>query len=93
MVDLDKLKNIMVYLMERMNNVPMGKTKLMKLLYYIDFDHMEQHGVPVTGSTYRKLPHGPVPVEAMNLWDQMEAEGSIEVVRRQTGSHHVALRP
>jgi uncharacterized phage-associated protein len=88
-----KLKNLMLYLMERMNNVPMGKTKIMKLLYYIDFTHMAKHDVPVTGADYRKLPHGPVPMEAMALWSEMEVSHEIDVLKRQITPNNVELRP
>ena len=88
-----KLKNLMIYLMERMNNVPMGKTKLMKLLYYIDFNHMARHDVPVTGVDYRKLPHGPVPIEAMELWDEMEQFHEIDILRKDITVDIVEFKP
>ncbi len=93
MVDMNKLKNIMLYLIERVGKAPIGKTKLMKLLYYIDFDHMEEYGEPVTWATYRKLDHGPVPMEALALWDEMEANGSIKIKRRLVGPCHIEQRP
>jgi hypothetical protein len=60
----DKMQQVILFFLERINNVHLGRTKLMKLLYYVDFDHYERHGRTVTGAAYRKLPHGPVPQEA-----------------------------
>jgi uncharacterized phage-associated protein len=53
----------------------------MKLLYYVDFDHYERHGRPVTGANYRKLPHGPVPQQAKALIAQMERKGVVREVK------------
>jgi len=37
------------------------KTKLLKLLFYIDFKHYKEHSVSITGSRYAHADHGPVP--------------------------------
>jgi len=37
------------------------KTKLMKLLFYADFDHFKKYAVSITGTRYARLPYGPVP--------------------------------
>lgn len=37
------------------------KTKLMKLLFYADFDHFKEYTVSITGARYARLPYGPVP--------------------------------
>lgn len=37
------------------------KTKLTKLLFYVDFKHFKENAVPITGARYAHLPHGPVP--------------------------------
>lgn len=40
----------------------LGKTKLYKLLYFLDFTHFRDTGRPVTGLDYFAWPMGPVPV-------------------------------
>ena len=47
------------------------KTKLFKLLYFLDFVHFKKHGISVTGYDYIAMPLGPVPVE---LYNQITAE-------------------
>jgi putative zinc finger/helix-turn-helix YgiT family protein len=37
------------------------KTKLNKLLFYLDFKHFKEYSVSVTGARYAHLPYGPVP--------------------------------
>ena len=73
----EKLRQCILYFLEHINNVHLGRMKLMKLLYYVDFDHYEKHGRSVTGAKYRKLPHGPVPDEAQSLIDALVEKGEI----------------
>jgi uncharacterized phage-associated protein len=77
----DKLQQVILYFLEHINNVHLGRTKLMKLLYFVDFDHYEAHGVPVTGATYRKLPHGPYPDRVEKLIAKMERSGLVREVK------------
>jgi len=76
----EKLQQVIVYFLEHINNVHLGRTKLMKLLYFVDFDHQEAHGHSVTGATYRKLPHGPYPDKIENLIKKMETAGKVRQV-------------
>ncbi len=85
--DREKLEEAILFFLDRANNGHLGKTKLMKLLYYADFDHAEQYGEPITGATYRKYPQGPVPVEASGVLDEMTRSGTIEVEERSSGPY------
>lgn len=40
-----------------------GKTKLLKLLYFLDFNHFKETGKSVTGLPYSAWDRGPVPAE------------------------------
>jgi len=40
----NKMKQVILYFLEHINNFHLGKTKLMKLLYYVDFDNFEKYG-------------------------------------------------
>ncbi len=46
-----------------------GKTKLFKLLYFLDFEHYKKTGRSVTGLRYCAWGKGPVPV---SLYEEME---------------------
>jgi uncharacterized phage-associated protein len=81
--DKNKMKHVILFFLERINNFHLGRTKLMKLLYYVDFDNFEKHGKPVTGAKYRKLPLGPVPEEAEDLIKEMEQNGEVEQVKAE----------
>lgn len=58
----DKLKNILLYVLEKCGGKPnLGETVLFKLLYFIDFDYFEEMGRPITGLNYVHRQFGPVP--------------------------------
>ena len=76
-----KLQQVIVYFLEHINNVHLGRTKLMKLLYFVDFDHYEAHGRSMTGAVYRKLPHGPYPKDAEKLIKKMLKSGQVREVK------------
>ncbi|MEQ1945161.1 Panacea domain-containing protein [Mesorhizobium sp. VNQ89] len=64
----EKLIDVIVFFAH--NTRKLGKTKLYKLLYFLDFEHFKQTGRSVTGLRYHAWPMGPVPV---TLHDQIES--------------------
>lgn len=73
-----KLEQAILFFLYRVNNPELGKTKLMKLLYYADFDHYEEFERSITGARYRKLDHGPVPDDAWAVLDELERSGRVK---------------
>lgn len=55
----EKLLNAVIYFSKKTKYF--GKTKMMKLLYFLDFFHFRQTGKSVTGLDYYTLDFGPVP--------------------------------
>jgi len=51
-----------------------GKVKLFKLLYLLDFSHFRETGRSVTGLDYRAWKMGPVPLDLMQEWDELESD-------------------
>jgi hypothetical protein len=47
------------------------RTKLNKLLFYIDFDHYRNNGISITGLQYCAIPWGPVPNRFSLLYDHL----------------------
>ena len=56
-----KYRNIILFFSEKIQNGTLGKLKLMKLLYYLDFDFFEKYGRSITGDEYLRFDNGPVP--------------------------------
>ena len=68
----DKVINAILYFAEHTRGL--GKIKLFKLLYLLDFEHFRQTGRPVTGMEYRAWKMGPVPAELVQVWDDLDAD-------------------
>ena len=65
---LNRLKNIMLYVLERCGEV--WYTKMNKLLFYIDFVSYRERGTAMTGLAYKAISYGPVP----DRWDKVYSE-------------------
>lgn len=71
-IPLSKLKAILLYFGTYTNTRFLGKVKLMKLFYFLDFMHVKQYGSPVTYDAYIHLEHGPIPSNIKNLVDSLD---------------------
>lgn len=74
-IPLTKIKAILLYFSEYTNSRFLGKIKLMKLFYFLDFMHTKEYGIPVTFDTYYHLEKGPVPSFIMNLVEEASQDG------------------
>jgi uncharacterized phage-associated protein len=80
--DREKLIQAILYFAQ--NTQHLGKTKLFKLLYLLDFEHFRHTGRSVTGMEYRAWKMGPVPIELMQEWDQLEPDLAAAIVIEPT---------
>ena len=78
-LNVEKFKNVLLYILERCAGKPnVGETVLYKLLYFSDFNHYELYEEHLTGAKYRKLPYGPVPQKLNSIIEQMLGNGQIQ---------------
>lgn len=70
--DREKMINAIIYFANHTRHL--GKIKLFKLLYLLDFEHFRQTGRSVTGLDYRAWKYGPVPVALVQEWDEPEPD-------------------
>jgi len=75
----EKQKNIILYFLNTINNAYLGLTKLMKLLYYVDFEFYQNEGSSITGDQYVAMPYGPVPRKAESLLEKMTNDEQIHM--------------
>jgi uncharacterized phage-associated protein len=69
----EKLINAIIYFAA--NTKYCGKTKLLKLLYFLDFRHFKQTGKSITGLDYYAWNMGPVPKDLFNeLTEKMDPD-------------------
>lgn len=75
-----KYKNAIIFFAKNIQNGTLGKLKIMKLLYYLDFDFFEKYGSSVTGDEYLRFDNGPVPRIAEKILKEMSGK-QIKITR------------
>jgi transcriptional regulator with XRE-family HTH domain len=83
-LQINKFKNVLLYILERCAGKPnVGETVLYKLLYFSDFNYYELYEDHLTGAQYRKLPYGPVPQKLDSIIGQMIENGQVQKVKTE----------
>lgn len=81
-LQVNKFKNVLLYILERCAGKPnVGETVLYKLLYFSDFNYYELYEEHLTGARYRKLPYGPVPQKLDTILNQMIDEKQLKRIK------------
>lgn len=76
-----KYRQAVLFFANKVRNGTLGKLKLMKLLYFLDFDFFEKYGRSVTGDQYLRFENGPVPHMAEKMLKKMDGR-DIKISRR-----------
>ncbi len=80
--NLDKFKQVLLYILQKVGGKPnVGMTVLYKLLYFIDFDYYEKYESQLMGLTYIRNHHGPTPKEFVKVLEQMKQSGEVEEIQ------------
>jgi len=74
--DLEKVKNVILYITEQSKSIL--KTKINKLLFYVDFLYFKIHSVSMTGNQYVHLQYGPIPNDYDWILSLMTSEDLLE---------------
>ena len=84
-INEEKYRNVILFFANKIKNGTLGKLKIMKLLYFIDFDYYEKYGKSITGDEYLKFNNGPVPRMAEKILKDMK-DNDIKITRIKIGS-------
>jgi len=76
--DIEKIVNAIKFFKNK-NVLHLGKTKLMKLLFFADKKHLQMFGRPIFYDKYFKLPHGPVPSLTLNIIDSLNEDENYDL--------------
>ncbi len=76
-IPIKKLKLILRYFCTYTSERYLGKTKLMMLFYFLDFNHVKKYGSPITYDKYINMDYGPIPSTIMNLINSVQDENSL----------------
>ena len=80
--DRNKFRTLVLYVVWRAGNREgFGATKLNKVLWFADARSYAMYRKPITGATYIREKHGPVPKEMASIRSELERDGLIEVTR------------
>jgi len=83
-LQIEKLKNVLLYILERCAGKPnVGETVLNKLLYFCDFNYYELYEEHLTGLRYKKLPYGPVPQNIDRILNQMVDDNLLKQINTE----------
>ncbi len=80
-----KYKNLILFFANKIRNGTLGKLKIMKLLYFLDFDYFEKYGKSVSGDEYLRFDYGPVPKMAKRILEKMNGK-DIKITKKKIGS-------
>ena len=89
--DLEKAKNMILYILSYQETF---RTKINKLLWYMDFSNFKKYSTSISGNTYSHFPYGPVPDDYELIIGVMLTEGIIkkdEIIRH--GEVREILKP
>jgi len=79
-----KYRNVILFFANKIKNGTLGKLKMMKLLYFLDFDFFEKYGKSVTGDQYLRWENGLVPKMAERFLTRMDGS-EIKISKRKVG--------
>lgn len=77
----DKITELLLYVAhETQGDETAGTTKLNKILYFGELNHMRETGKAITGAEYQKLPMGPALRRMLPIVQELEENGDAEEV-------------
>ncbi len=88
MTNQRKIEAILAYFANYTDTKYLGKVKLMKLFYNLDFTHTREYGIPVTYDTYYNLEHGPIPTTIKDWADTFESKSTGQVFEGTVSCEH-----
>lgn len=73
-----KTENLILHFAQQ-GNLHLGKKKLAKLLYFVDFTNQELNGEPITGLKYKRYDYGPIPFKMYDYLKSMNERKLITI--------------
>ena len=77
--NLDKLKEVICFIISIFNGELHSKTKLAKLTYLVDFKAKQNLGKTITGATYKSYFYGAYPIELDKAIEELKKIGVIKI--------------
>jgi hypothetical protein len=79
-----RFKELVLYITDAcLDDTSFSKLKLLKILFFSDFESYGKYRAPITGMPYRKLPFGPAPADFPRIQEEMLRDRQIRIVKRR----------
>ena len=78
-INIEKYENAILYFIQNCNGVTLGKTKLNKLLYYLDFVFYRDNKKTITRDFYIREQFGPIPSDVNSVLNKMREKDIIKI--------------
>ena len=72
----DKLASTVLYLL-RGCSAKLGLTSLLKMIYFADYRHFQEHLSPISGARYVAMERGPVVEDYWKVFEDLEGQGLV----------------
>ena len=90
--NIEKFKQMYLYILSKFKNVGIPKTKLAKLLYFADFGHFYKNLESMSGVFYRCKEYGPLAAPFLDLTDDMSESGEINIECLSGGANIIFIK-
>lgn len=89
--NIDKFKQMLIYILSKFEKHGLTKTKLAKLLYLSDFNHYYNHFESMSNVTYKCHDYGPLADPFLETIDDMFTNGEIQIDLLPEGAQMISL--
>lgn len=80
---MEKLKEILKYVIKLQGGKIYTKLRLVKLIYILDREYFKKYGKNLTGVNYKNYYYGPFSHQIEEALEELEKEGSIKIEKMQ----------
>ena len=89
--NIEKFKQMYVYILNQFRDCGLPKTKLAKLLYLVDFNHYYNNLESMSNVLYKCKEYGPLADPFLELTDNMFENGEIEIAFLSEGAQMISI--
>lgn len=90
--NIEKFKQMYLYILSKFKNNGLPKTKLAKLLYFADFRHFYNTLEPMSGVLYRHKDYGPLADPFLELTEDLAYKGKIQIECLSGGANMITIK-
>ena len=91
--DQYKFKQIVLYIINKINKKQLGNVKLNKILWFADLAKCDNTGYSITGEKYIRQNYGPVATHLPKVLEELEKEDKAITIERETPDTMILYTP